>query len=447
MPHDPTDPSRPPSPPAAGAADAHADTSAPAPVSAEARAARPGSSAQRRAGGVMTPDVDDRQQATPVEPGAPTPDLARTGDALETARVRSLGVTVLAVLAVLYTMYFARDFLLPIAFALLLDFFFSPFVRFMARWKIRPPLGALVVLLLLIGLTTLAVYELSGPVQRWAAQAPQTIETVQGRLRELASPLERVSATAQQVERATASVGGDRPETVVLEGPSLASRLFGTTQRLVGAILQVLLLLYFLLASGDLFLQKLVKVLPRVRDKQAAVQIARKTEGSISTYLLTAAAMNVGEGIVVAGAMWMLGMPNPILWGVLAATLEFIPYIGALAVTVILALAAFTVFDATGQALLVPATFVAINIVQGNFLAPLLHGDRLLLNPVAIFVGLAFWWWIWGIPGAFIAVPLLAVMKIVCDHVAPLAAFGEFLGQRDERERRTILREGAEARR
>ena len=94
-------------------------------------------------------------------------------------------------------------------------------------------------------------------------------------------------------------------------------------------------------------------------------------------------------------------------------------------------------------ALLVPATFVAINVIQGNVVAPLLHGDRLLLNPVAIFVGLAFWWWMWGIPGAFIAVPLLAVLKIVCDHVAPLAAVGEFLGQRDERERRTILRDGA----
>lgn len=437
MPHDPpTDP--PPAPPAS------APYPSPSDVADVADAAPRG---ERRRDAVLTPDVDPTQHAEPVEPGAPTPDLARTGDALEGTRVRSFGVTVLAVLAVLYTLYFARDFLLPIAFALLLDFFFSPFVRLMARWRVRPPLGALVVLLLLIGLATLAVYELSGPVQRWAAQAPQTIETVRERLGDLLSPLERVSATAQQVEQATAAVGGgDEPDTVVLEGPSLASRVFGTTQRLVGAILQVLILLYFLLASGDLFLQKLVKVLPRVRDKQAAVQIARKTESSISTYLLTATAMNVGEGVVVTGAMYLLGMPNPVLWGVLAATLEFVPYLGALAVTVILALAAFTVFDATGQALLVPATFVAINVIQGNVIAPLLHGDRLLLNPVAIFIGLAFWWWMWGIPGAFIAVPLLAVLKIVCDHVAPLAALGEFLGQRDVRERRTILRDGAAAR-
>ena len=435
MPADPT--ADPPPTPSAPAPPAEP------PLGADAGVPR---AADRRRDAVLAPDVDPTERAEPVEPGAPLPSLARTGEALEAARVRSLGVTVLAVLAVLYTLYFARDFLLPIAFALLLDFFFSPFVRLMARWRIRPPLGALVVLLLLVGLATLAVYELTGPIQRWAAQAPETIATVRERLGELLGPLERVSATAEQVEQATAAVGGgDRPETVVLEGPSLASRVFGTTQRLVGAILQVVILLYFLLASGDLFLQKLVKVLPRVRDKQAAVQIARKTESSISTYLLMAAAMNVGEGIVVTIAMYLLGMPNPLLWGVLAATLEFIPYLGALAVTVILALAAFTVFDATGQALLVPATFVAINVVQGNVVAPLLHGDRLLLNPVAIFVGLAFWWWMWGIPGAFIAVPLLAVLKIVCDHVEPLAAIGEFLGQRDERERRTILRDGAAA--
>jgi predicted PurR-regulated permease PerM len=390
---------------------------------------------------LLSPEVDVTARAAPPTPGAPEPDIGRTGAALRGHGGRSMGVTVLAVLAVLYTLYFARDFLLPIALALILDFFFSPAVRALGRWRIRPPLGAVIVLLALVGTIALGVYELTGPVQKWAARAPQTIATAQEKLRTLVRPFERVTQTAQQVERATNIGGGpERPE-VVVKGPGLVARVFGTTQRLVAGAAQVLVLLFFLLAGGDLFLQKLIKVLPHVEDKQRAYQGARQIEASVSTYLLTATAVNVGEGIVVTIAMWLLGMPNPALWGALVVVLEFIPYIGAAMITIVLTLAALTTFDGVGRALLVPGTFLLINLVQGNFVSPMLLGSRLTLNPVAIFVGLAFWWWIWGIPGAFIAVPMLATFKIVCDHVDALAPLAEFLGQRDERERRATVRE------
>lgn len=389
---------------------------------------------------VLTPDVDALASAVPVEPGAPFPDLGVSRAAILRPETRSVGVTVLAVLAVLYTLHVARDFLLPVAFALLLDFFFSPVVRGMARWRVRPPLGAAVVVLGLVGLVTLLVYELAGPVQSWAARAPETAAEAREKLADVIGPLQRMSETAARVQEATGVGGDDEGQVVVQQGPSLFSRIFGTTQRLVTDVVQMLVLLYFLLAAGDLFLQKLVKVLPRVGDKQAAVQVARKIEASISTYLLTAAAVNLGEAIVVTIAMYLLGMPNPLLWGALVLLLEFIPYIGAAIMTLVLAVAALTTYDTVGQALLVPAVFVLINLVQGNFVSPLLHADRLTLNPVAVFVGLSFWWYVWGIPGAFIAVPLLAAFKILCDHVAPLASIGEFLGQRDVRERRAIIR-------
>jgi predicted PurR-regulated permease PerM len=391
---------------------------------------------------VLAPDVDPTARAEPAEPGAPVPDLERTKRAIERPASRSIGVTVLAVLAVLYTLYFARDFLIPIVFALLLDFFFSPVVRALARWRIRPPLGAGIVVLGVVGLVGLGAYELSEPVERWAAQAPQTVATAERKLKALLKPLERVSSTAEQVERATTV--GDRPPTrVVVQGPSLLSRVFGTTQRFVVAVIETLILLYFLLAAGDLFLQKLLKVLPNWDDKHTAVQVARKIEVSISTYLVTAFAVNVGEGLVVAGTMYLIGLPNPLLWGALVVVLEFIPYIGAGVIAIILALAGLTTFDSVGQAMLAPALFLGINVVQGNVVSPMLHADRLTLNPVAIIVGLSLLWRVWGIPGAFVAVPLLAAFKIVCDHVAVLAPIGEFLGGRDERERRTIVREAS----
>jgi predicted PurR-regulated permease PerM len=388
----------------------------------------------------LLPDVDPTAEATPVDATAPRPDLDRTRAALAGPRAVPGGITVLAVLAVLYTLYFARDFLIPITFALLLSFVLSPLVRALARVRVRPPLGAALVMVGLLGGVGAGVYELSGPVQTWVAGAPATLTTARGRLRGLLRPLERVQRTAEQVQSATSVAGPATAPTVVVQGPTLLERLFGTTQRFLAGLLEVVILLYFLLAAGDLFLQKLIKVLPGRREKDAVVEIARETEASISAYLLTAAALNVGEGIVVAGAMWLLGMPNPALWGALVALLEFIPYLGALTMVAILTLAALTTFDGPGRALLVPATFLAINLVQANVVSPLLLGNRLSLNPVALLVGLAFWFWMWGVPGAFIAVPLLAAFKILCDHLPALASVGEFLGHRDEGERRAMVR-------
>jgi predicted PurR-regulated permease PerM len=227
---------------------------------------------------------------------------------------------------------------------------------------------------------------------------------------------------------------------VVQTGPSVSSRLFGTTQRIAAGLLEIFILLYFLLAGGDLFLQKLIKVLPHFNDKVKAVEIARATEAAVSAYLSTALLVNVVEGAVVAAVLWLLGMPNVLLWGALVACFEFVPYLGAFAAVVVLTVAGLTTYDEVPRALLVPGSFLAINLLQANLITPMLLGHRLTLNPVAIFIGLAFFFWIWGVPGAFLAVPLLATFKIFCDHIASLAAIGEFLGQRDEEERRTTAR-------
>ena len=193
--------------------------------------------------------------------------------------------------------------------------------------------------------------------------------------------------------------------------------------------LETLILLYFLLAAGDLFLQKLIKVLPLLRDKKKAVAIARETEASISTYLFTVAVVNIGLGVAVTIVMLLLKMPNAVLWGSLAALAEFVPYIGATVMLGLLAMAGLVAFPDLGHALMVPGAYMAVNLVQANFVSPTVLGRRLTLNPVAILVGLVFWWWIWGVGGAFIAVPLLATFKIFCDHIESLAPIGEFLGK------------------
>jgi predicted PurR-regulated permease PerM len=388
----------------------------------------------------LAPVVDARAAAEPAGRDAPTPDIERTAKAVVGPRGRSIEVTILTSLALLYTLYFAREFLVPIVFALLLNFLLSPLVRRMLRWRIKTPISAAIVVVVLIAAVAEGAYQLAGPAQRWATTAPQSFTRAEQRLRSVIRPVQQVT---QNVERATAAVGAqtDHPQNVVVQaGPSVTSRLFGTTQRIAAGLLEIFILLYFLLAGGDLFLQKLIKVLPHFGDKVKAVEIARATEAAVSAYLSTALLINIVEGAVVAGVLWLLGMPNVLLWGALVALFEFVPYLGALAAVIVFTVAGLTTFDEVPRALLIPGSFLAINLLQANLVTPMLLGHRLTLNPVAIFIGLAFFFWIWGVPGAFLAVPLLASFKIFCDHIESLAAIGEFLGQRDEEERRATAR-------
>jgi predicted PurR-regulated permease PerM len=376
------------------------------------------------------PDVPspspDPEEGAAVE----QPDIKKLGEALrDRVEIRSLSITGLFVLAAFYTLYFARAFFLPIILALLLDFLLSPIIRALKRARVPEPLGAALVILLLLGGAGLAVYGLIDPAKEWAAKVPASMREAESRLRKLRTPVEQVSKTAEQVEQATKVDDGAKTQEVVVKGPSLTDRLFGTTQTLVASAVEVLILLYFLLAAGDLFLQKLIKVLPQFRDKKKAVAIARETEASISTYLVTVTLVNLALGLTVSVVMYLLKMPNPVLWGALAALAEFVPYLGSTALIALLALAGLVTFEQVGHALMIPAAYLGVNFLQSQFLSPLILGRRLTLNPVAIFVGLVFWWWIWGVPGAFIAVPLIATFKIFCDHIEALAPIGEFLGR------------------
>ena len=359
-----------------------------------------------------------------------SPSLANLESAMETQpAVRSLAATLLVIIATFYTLYFARAFFLPVTFGLLLNLLLSPFVRTLKRARIPYPIGAAIVVLSIVAVVAVGGYFLAEPAQEWVTKAPQSVVAANVKLRKLRRPMEQVTKSADQMARA-ATTGSSTPrvQEVTLAGPTLMDRFVGASATFLAGALETLVLLYFLLASGDLFLQKLTKMLPEFRDKKKAVAIARETETSISMYLTTVALINVCEGGVVALVMWALGMPNPVLWGVLVLFLEFIPYLGALVMVGVLTLAALSTFDGIGHTIAVPASYLAINLLQAYLVTPLLLGKRLTLNPVAILMGLILWWEIWGVAGAFIAVPLLATFKILCDHIETLAPVGEFLG-------------------
>jgi predicted PurR-regulated permease PerM len=366
--------------------------------------------------GGLGPRLADQSDSTPEPVSYPVP-----------VNVHSVALTGLFLLAVLYTLYFARVLILPLVLALLLDALFSLLVRRLKRTGIPETATAALILACLIGTIGLGVYRLSGPAAQWFAKAPQSLDKIESKLNTLRRPVENFSETAAQVG-ALAELGAEEAVQVEVVEPQLAESLFGGTTEVLGNAFLVSILLFFTLASGDLFLVKLVKALPRLQDKKRAVQIARDAENQISSYLITITLINTAFGIVVALGMRLLGMPNPVLWGVLAAATNFVPYVGAVVCICVLGAVALVHFDSLGRALAAPGLFLALNVAESYMLTPLVVGRQLSLNPVAVFVGVMFWGWIWGIVGALLAVPILAMIKIVCDRIDGLGPIGEFLG-------------------
>ena len=381
-------------------------------------------------GSVLTPDITPEALAPEPAPTGTEPNVRQLANLLgEHADARHVALVGLFVLAVFYTLHLAQAFILPIVLAVLLDFMLSPLVRALKKRRIPEPLGAGLIILGLIAALGAGGWYLAGPAADWIARAPESAAAVQRKLETMRGSVEQVTKAAEQVEKATDVAGrDDAVRQVEIKGPSLSKQLFGGTASLLSAATVVLFLTYFLLAVGDLFLQKLVAVLPQFKDKKTAVSIARETEAQISVYLFTSTLINIGVGVVTAIAMWAVGMPNAALWGVVAAVLNFVPYVGALVNMVVLALAALVTFDSVSRALLVPAVFFGINLIEGNLVTPMILGRRMRLNTVALFIGFIFWWYIWGVPGAILAVPIMAALKIVCDHIDSLTPIGEFLG-------------------
>jgi predicted PurR-regulated permease PerM len=375
-----------------------------------------------------TPDVGASDLAPGASPTGVDSDARRLASLLgENADARHVALVGLALLALLYTLHFAQAFVLPIVVAILLNLLLSPVVRILRNHGIPEPLGAGILIVLVLGIVVFGAYRLTPVASAWVARAPESLETLQRKVQTLRQPVERVTRAAEQVEQAT-DMDKKTPQ-VEIKGPSLTQQVFGGTTALLSAAMVVIFLTYFLLAAGDLFLQKLVGLLPQLKDKKTAVRIVRDTEAQISRYLVTTTLINAGVGVATGLALALVGMPNPVLWGVVAAVLNFVPYIGGLVNTVILTLAALLTFEDVGHALLVPVVFTVINILEGNLITPMIVGRRMRLNTVAVFIGLIFWWYLWGIPGALLAVPIMATIKIASDHIESLAPIGEFLGE------------------
>jgi predicted PurR-regulated permease PerM len=338
----------------------------------------------------------------------------------------SVGVVILATLAGIGALYVGREFFIPIALGLLFNALLRPLVRSLEGLRIPTVAGATIVVLGLLGVLGAGGLALVDPVRAWMSQLPASLEAASRKLEKARHSLEEVSHTTQALtEPASAPPAAPAAPAV----PPFLAQLFGTTATLVAGLAEVLLLLYLLLASGDLFLRKVVEGLPLFRDKRTAVEVTEQVQQAVTRYMGATLLINLGQGLAVGLALWGLGMPHPWLWGGLTVVLEFIPYLGAAFMIGLLAVAAFGQFDPIGRILLVPGSYLLITALQNNLVSPFVYGQRLQLNPVAVFVGVLFWWYLWGVVGAFLAVPFFATLKILADHVERLAPIATFLGE------------------
>jgi predicted PurR-regulated permease PerM len=356
------------------------------------------------------------------------PNIVETANLLEPVHVRSFTLTGIFLLLALYALKIGSDFFVPVTLAFLLSFLFAPVVRILHRLYIPLSLGAALVLLGLIGVLTFGIYQLAAPASGWMAKLPKAAAQLEYQLSNLKQTFREFSKASREVERITKFDTAGTAQQVEVKKSSVGEILVGQTQGFLVSGGVMFVLLFFLLASGDMFLRKLVTVLPRFENKKLAVEISRQIEHDISRYLLTVTLINAAFGSAVGLSMYFIGLPNALLWGVMAGLLHFIPFLGAIVGISIVTLVALVTMDQLTSILLVPSAYLGLNLLEEYLVFPFLIGRRLLLNPVVIFIWLIFWGWLWGIPGALMAVPLLAIFKIVCDHIEPLAAVAEFLG-------------------
>ena len=366
----------------------------------------------------------------PAEPSS-TPEAAE--EAVEqlgrTINVQTVFLGIIAVLLVLYTLYLSSTVAIPLVLACMFNLVLTPVVLALARIRIPAPVGAGLVVLFVLLVVAVGVLTLAQPAADWLRRLPYVIDQLGDRLHFVQIPAKQLKAA----EEALTNLGAAAPDTatqvvVMPRETTLREMLFNETSRFAIGAGTTLVLLYFMLAMGDTFLRRLVAALPDFGTKKQVVEIAHQLQSDMSHYLLTVSAINVVFGAIVGMAMFATGVPNALLWGVMAGILNYVPFLGHTVSAIIIAVVALLSFPDVGTALIPPGLFIVIAALEGNVITPMILARRLTLNPVAVVAALLIWGWMWGIVGLLLAVPLLVVAKIACDKIEPLHPVGEFLG-------------------
>ncbi|MBN9693849.1 MAG: AI-2E family transporter [Verrucomicrobia bacterium] len=367
-------------------------------------------------------DETDSSWIPTIASTAPSPRV-RGGDLL----LRLFRLTVLVAVGTAF-LDFAEAVVLPVVLAGVFALALRPPVRWLVRARVPAPVAALVVMLMLLVPVAVGFSQFASPAVEWFEEAPKHIARLKVRLMGVLQPALKLSEAAASVGRID-SPGTRVPAPVEVKDLSLASTVFTWTGSALVGFAEMIALLFLLLASSESFLHKLVRLMPTWADKRRIVTVAREVQQGISTYLFSVGVINLGFGVVVTGALALAGMPQPVMWGLVAALLNFIPYFGPVLGVILIGVAGLLSFDSLGRGLVPMVLYLAIHLVEANLLTPFVVGRRVILNPVVVFVSLMFFGWLWGLPGAFVAVPLMVVARIVGEQVPAIRPYAAFMGR------------------
>jgi predicted PurR-regulated permease PerM len=332
----------------------------------------------------------------------------------------------LFLLALLAASYVAAEIVLPIVLAFVLNAVFQPVLRFLQRIGLpRVPAALLIVLSLVAGFAIIG-YLLSSPLAAWVAELPQTLPRLQERLHFLGRPIASLQGALAHLQHLGPQP--DAGQTVAVQGSTLAQRMLVWIETAAEGAFATLLILFFVLVAGDQFLRRLVEILPDFKAKRQAVDISQQIERDISIYLATITMMNTAVGVLTGLMAWVCGLGGPLLWGTAAFLLNYVPILGPTAGVIILLVTGLVTLSPMWFAFVPAALYLLIHIAEGETITPILLARRFTVNPVLVMLGVIFWYWMWGVAGAILSTPMLAMLKITCDRIDGLKAFGHFIG-------------------
>ena len=358
--------------------------------------------------------------------------------------VYSFSLALLALLAVIFVLHWARAIFIPLMLGVMISYALSPLVKLMQKWRIPRVIGAAVLLLGIVGSIGSLGYSLSDDAAKLIETMPAAAQKIRlARLKERGTSegtMEKVQKTATQLEQAASETGAPPPVVpygvtrVQIEKPKLNVKDYlwmGTVSAVgfAGQLSMVLFLAYFMLVSGDTFRRKLVKISgPALSKKKITLQVLDEITVQIQRYLLVQIFTSILVGIMTWLAFLWIGLEHAAIWGILAGVFNTVPYLGPVIVTGGTALVAFLQFGTIGMALLVAGISLVITSLEGYLLTPWLTARASRMNPVVVFVGVLFWGWLWGVWGLLLGVPIIMMIKAVCDRVEDLEPIGELLG-------------------
>ena len=344
--------------------------------------------------------------------------------------VTAICLSILAALAICVALAMGQTFLLPIAVALVFSVILAPLCSRIEWFRIPRPVAALLTLIVAGGIAYLAFSLIAQPAANWMENAPQTIQRAERQLRKLQEPLKPFTDISKEMQDIQIVPQTPTPasRTVVVQQPGLAQSVLASVQTAVVQTGFIFILCYFFLLTRGEFRMKFIAFQPTLRERVRAARVFRDMEKRVSGYIVTFSMINIVVGVGTGLACWQLGLPEPLMWGGLATMLNFIPFLGPAIMMGLLGLAGLATFNTLVEASFPVLAFMGISFLEANLITPTIVGRRMTLNPLAIILVVSFWIWIWGPVGGVIALPLLIMFKVICDHTPALRVVGALIG-------------------